>query len=204
MPTLTLPDFAPDRPATEAHRALLAADRATDQARHCAVLWFGEILRRGLFRELGYSSMPQYAKTALGFSASKTTDFMTLARKLDALPAVRASLAAGRIGYTKAREVVKVATPRTDAGWDEAARTESRAALTSRVRQVKARAQRRKTRQLDLVPPAGCLGEKAPAASAVRGDVLDDVGHLQAKAEADRALLQPLPSGFVEAWLGRH
>lgn len=152
MATLSLPDFVADRPAPEAHAALLAADRAADQARHCAVLWFGEILRRGLHRDLGYASMPQYAKVALGFSASKTTDFMTLARKLEALPAVRASLAAGRIGYTKAREVVKVATPSTDASWDEAARTRSREELAQRVRAVQAKAKRRTSAQLELAP----------------------------------------------------
>ena len=151
-PPSSLPDFVADRPAPEAHAALLAADRAADCARHCAVLWFGEILNRGLHRDLGYASMPQYAKVALGFSASKTTDFMTLARKLEALPAVRASLAAGRIGYTKAREVVKVATPSTDASWDEAARTRSREELAQRVRAVQAKAKRRKSAQLDLTP----------------------------------------------------
>ena len=154
MATLSLPDFVPDRPAREAHAALVAADAAADRARHCAVLWFGEILRRGLHRDLGYGSMPQYAKAALGFSASKTTDFMTLARKLEALPAVRASLAAGRIGYTKAREVVKVATPNTDESWDEAARTRSRQELVQRVQAVQAKAKRRKSAQLEMTPAA--------------------------------------------------
>ena len=150
MAALELPDFVANRPAREAHRALLAADRAADQARHCAVLWFGEILQRRLYRELGYGSMPQYAKAALGFSASKTTDFMTLARRLETLPAVRASLAAGEIGYTKAREVVKVASARTDAKWAEAARTRSRQELARRVRAVQAKAKRRKSGQLEL------------------------------------------------------
>ncbi len=152
MATLELPDFVPDRPAREAHRSLLAADRAADQARHCAVLWFGEILRRGLYRELGYGSMPQYAKVALGFSASKATDFMVLARKLDALPAVRAGLASGEIGYTKAREVVKVATAKTDVQWAEAARSRSRVELAHRVKTVQAKAKRRASAQLELAP----------------------------------------------------
>lgn len=152
MATLELLDFVADRPASDAHAALLAADRAADRARHCAVLWFGEILRRGLFRELGYGSMAQYAKVALGFSSSKTTDFMTLARKLEALPAVRASLAAGEIGYTKAREVVRVATARTDAQWAEAARVRSRADLVQRVKTVQAKAKRRASAQLELAP----------------------------------------------------
>ncbi|MFO7610519.1 MAG: DUF222 domain-containing protein, partial [Candidatus Krumholzibacteriia bacterium] len=152
MATLELPDFVADRPAREVHRALLAADAAADRARHCAVLWFGEVLRRGLYRDLGYGSMPQYAKTALGFSSSKTTDFMTLAQKLDALPAVRAELAAGHIGYTQAREVVKVATPVTDEHWAAEARTRTRQDLAQRVKVVQAKAKRRRSAQLELGP----------------------------------------------------
>ena len=45
--------------------------------------------------------------------------------------------------------------------WEEAARTRSRAELAQRVRQVKARAKRRKTGQLDLVPPAARVEEEA-------------------------------------------
>ena len=164
MATLVVPDFAADRSALEAHAALVAADRAAEAARHGAVLWFGEILRRGLYRDLGYGSMPQYAKVALGFSASKTTDYMTLAQKLEALPAVRAELAAGRIGYTKAREVVKVATPRTDPQWAEAARTQSRDELAQRVRTVQAKAKKRASAQLELTPTE-------PAVEALARDV---------------------------------
>ncbi len=180
MAVLTVPDFVADRPAPEAHAALLAADAAADCARHCAVLWFGEILRRGLHRDLGYASMPQYAKVALGFSASKTTDFMTLAQKLEALPVVRASLAAGRIGYTKAREVVKVATPHTDADWDEAARTRSREELTQRVKAVQAKAKRRASAQLELTPTA-------PEVEALAREVPVRVG-LRVHAGAARAV----------------
>ncbi|MFO7609808.1 MAG: hypothetical protein R6X35_11555 [Candidatus Krumholzibacteriia bacterium] len=44
--------FAPGRPAREADAAMKSASRAEAAARQCAVLWFGEILARGLFREL--------------------------------------------------------------------------------------------------------------------------------------------------------
>ncbi len=132
--------FAPGRPAREADHALKSASTAETAARQCAVLWFGEILARGLFRELGYSSMPQYARVELGFSETRISDFMRLARKLDQLPAVKTALP--EIGYTKAREIVAVASPQTEAAWVEAARSGTREQLTAKIKRVKAQARR--------------------------------------------------------------
>ncbi len=104
-----LPEFHPDSTADEAHLALTKSVKIVDQAQHCAVLWFAEIYKRLLFRDLGFSSMNQYATEKLGFSRSRTGDFMMLAKRLDELPAVKEELAAGRLGYTVAREIVPVA-----------------------------------------------------------------------------------------------
>jgi hypothetical protein len=114
MPAAT---FVAGQPAARADRCLRQSLAAMDHARQCAVLWFAEIMRRELYRELGYSSIYQYASEALGFSRSRCGDFIQLARKLDALPAVREAVVAGRVGYTKAREIVKVATPATERRW---------------------------------------------------------------------------------------
>ena len=135
-----LTDFVPGRPAAEADSALKSAIRTEEKARKCAVLWFGEILARRLYRELGYSSMPQYARRGLGFSETRTGDFMRLSRKLESLPAVKAALP--EIGYTKAREIITVASPRTEKGWVEAARTSSRRELAQQVKQVKRKARK--------------------------------------------------------------
>ena len=132
--------FAPGLSAKAADRALKEASAAEDQARKCAVLWFGEILRRGLFRELGYSSMPQYARRELAYSETRIGDFMRLVRKLEQLPAVKAALP--EIGYTKAREIVRVASPRTEARWVDEARTKTRSELVAKVKRVKARSRR--------------------------------------------------------------
>ncbi len=132
-----LTSYAPGRSAREADAALKAAALAESSARKCAVLWFGEMLARGLYRALGYSSMQQYARIELGFSETRISDFMRLARKLDALPAVKAALP--EIGYSKAREIVEVATPRTEHTWLEAAQTSTRAELRTRVKRAKAR-----------------------------------------------------------------
>ena len=109
---MNLPDFAPGRNARHVHQALKQSVEILDRAQHCAVLWFGEILVRKLYRELGYSSIYQYASEELGFSTTRTGDFKRLSEKLSGLPAISAKVESGELGYTKAREIVKVADPK--------------------------------------------------------------------------------------------
>jgi len=63
-----------------------------------AVLLFGEILRRKLYRDLGYSSIQAYAAESLGFAPSKTSQFVRLAGALEELPRLRQSVASGELG----------------------------------------------------------------------------------------------------------
>jgi hypothetical protein len=114
--------FISNQPAAKVHSSLRSSLKAMNQAHKCAVLWFAEIMRRHLYRELGYSSINQYAMKGLGFSKTRTGDFIRLGKQLDQLPAVREALTSGELGYTKAREIVTVATPETQDGWIEAAR----------------------------------------------------------------------------------
>ncbi len=76
-----LPEFRPGLGVDHAHLALQKCIAIQDQARHCAVLWFGEIMRRELYLKLGYSTMRAYALDALGFSATRAGDFIRLAKK---------------------------------------------------------------------------------------------------------------------------
>jgi hypothetical protein len=66
--SLTLPAFAPDRPAADVDAALRQALHACDRARECAVLWFAAVQRRALHRALGFASLQLYATRALGFT----------------------------------------------------------------------------------------------------------------------------------------
>jgi hypothetical protein len=129
--------------AAAADSALKSAVREMDDARHRAVLWFSDIMNRRLYRMLGYSNMAQYATAELKFSKTRTGDFMRLARKLEELPAVKKSLVAGDLGYTKVVEIIKVATPATQDTWvAEAART-GRRELAKKVKLVREKARRR-------------------------------------------------------------
>jgi 5-methylcytosine-specific restriction endonuclease McrA len=137
--------YHPHLPAAEVHASLRRSLEELRAAERNAVLWFAEILSRKLYRELGYGSIQQYAAVALGFSRSKTAQFLRLVRALEALPVLRASLEKGEVSWTKAREVVKVATPRTEAAWVKEARASSRRQLEKRVATARGRAKAART-----------------------------------------------------------
>jgi len=172
--------YASDRSAAEVHRALRSSLSALDEAHQCAVLWFGEVMRRRLYRDLGYSSINQYALTELGFSRSRTGDFICLARRLDDLPAVRKAVASGELGYTKAREIVAVATPATEKRWLAVAQG-TRRELIREVKRVK-RAAKSDPAQGELMPSAATV--VAPRELPVRFQV-----ELNPEQEARRAAL---------------
>lgn len=146
-----IPDYQTNCPADEADRRLKQAVGAFEKAEHAVVLWFGEILRRGLFRELGYSSIYQYAAVELKWSSTRTGDFMRLARKLEDLPAVKEAVTSGELGYTKAREIIKVATSKTEKNWVEEAKSSTRNELAKKVGRVRAKARQRSTGQRELL-----------------------------------------------------
>ena len=98
-------EFRSGQPTRVAHQSLKAAIRTMEKAQNCAVLWFAEIMRRSLYRDLGYSSINQYGQQELG--------------------------------YTKAREVVKVADKRNQKQWLEVAQNKSRRELEVEVKRAK-------------------------------------------------------------------
>lgn len=152
---MNIPEFRSGQSAQRADQALKQSVAVMDRAQHCAVLWFAEVLQRRLFTELGYGSMYQYAAEELGFSATKTGDFKRLAEKLETLPGVAAKVKTGELGYTKAREIVKVADPANEDEWLAVAAKQTRRELEATVKHAKkVAAQKRKTNpaQTELVP----------------------------------------------------
>ncbi len=158
--------FEPHKTARFADSALKKSVGAMEQAQQCAVLWFGEIMRRKLYRKLGHSSINQYAHVELKFSKTRTGDFVQLARKLEQLPVVRELVENGELGYTKAREIVKVATPETEEGWVAAAQSSSRRELERKVGVARQRA-KSNPGQPELLPATNEL-KVPPAAPPVR------------------------------------
>jgi len=129
-----------------AHQDLVRALERLRSAERSAVILFAEILRRGWFRSLGHATMELYAREALGLSIAKTRQFLRLARALEELPATRKALAEGTLPWTKARTLVAVATPRTEARWvGEAVACTSRE-LEAKVAQARVRGRRERDR----------------------------------------------------------
>jgi hypothetical protein len=132
--------FNPGLPARDVDARLRAALEDLQTAQRSAVLWFADVLNRSLYRELGYSSIHAYAAEALCFSRARTFYFLKLCRSLDALPALRESVASGALPWTKAVEVARIATPKTEGARIEAAQRVGRRDLARTVARAKARA----------------------------------------------------------------
>jgi hypothetical protein len=140
MPAFTLPVYEAGQSAARVDEALRQALAVRDRAQECAVLWFAEVQRRGLFRELGYASLHLYATQALGFSENRTWQFKRLADDLDRLPLLREAVTVGELGWTKAQQVARVATAETQAAWVAQAKTQGRRELEREVQAARKRA----------------------------------------------------------------
>lgn len=138
MSSLSLPPYAADQPAARVDTCLREALAACDRARQCAVLWFAEVQRRALYRDLGHASLQLYATQALGFSDNRFRQFKRLADDLERLPALRDAVAAGELGWTKAQQVARVASPATQSAWVARAKTAGRRELAQEVRAASA------------------------------------------------------------------
>ncbi len=184
-------------PAEEVDAALRRALTELQRAERNAVLWFAEIAKRKLFRNLGYSSIHQYATAALGFSANRTYRFLRLAADLERLPRLRAAVVAGEIGWTKAREVVKVASAKTEERWIGAAKASSRRELEEKI----ARERRHRAAMRRTDPAQAVLGASSPSASAVTGTMAQAAAGAFSKntasPESDVDLVDDSPTSVV-------
>jgi len=149
--TLSLPVFTAGRPAAQVDASLRQALKACDRAQECVVLWFAEVQRRGLYRELGHASLQLYATEALGFTDNRYWQLKRLADDLDRLPTLREAVEAGDVGWTKAQQVARVATVATQASWVAKAATCGRRELAAAVKA--ARKKPAETGQLALGGP---------------------------------------------------
>ena len=155
-------EFTPGQSADVVHSSLKTAVRAMEKAQQNAVLWFGEVLDRKLYQELGYSSMNQYAEQELGFSKTKASDFMGICRKLKSLPKIEEGLRTGELGYTTVRVITQVADPENEAAWVHEAKTKPRCQVERQVKKAKKRAAEKPRQQLSLMPDPEAVPEASP------------------------------------------
>jgi hypothetical protein len=162
------------------------------------------VLARKLYQELGYASMELYAAEALGFSPNRTSQFLKLARDLDRLPPLKEAVAQGRLEWTKAQQVGRIASPRTAERWVEAAEKSSRRELAQKVKAAKLAQERRRSGQQELELAGAAEAEPLPAprvAVKLSFDSLD-AAQLEAMIEAaKKAGLVPATATREEAIL---
>ncbi len=158
-------EFRANLPAATVHEALRGAIDEHDRSEQNVVLWFGEMVRRKLYLRLGYATIHHYAGEALGFSRNRTYRFLRLVESLERLPRLKHELGAGRIGWTVAREIAKVAGPGNEERWIALAMRQGRREIerTARKAKLERRARlNRNPRQVTLSP--GCEGSAAAGA----------------------------------------
>jgi hypothetical protein len=124
--------------ASKIHQQLLSVLSELTHVEKQAVLLFAEILERRLFRELGYSSMRQYAREALGFSDSHFFQFQRLAKSLKILPKVKDAVTEGEITWTDARTLARVAKPESQREWIDLAKKTTSRELERQVKSARA------------------------------------------------------------------
>jgi hypothetical protein len=105
-----------------AHEALLrlAQERAgLDFEEGC---WLLAALRAATHLRLGYGSFHEYAERLLGYGPRVTQEKLRVAQALEELPEMARELEAGRVSFSAARELSRVATTSTEREWLDAAR----------------------------------------------------------------------------------
>jgi len=148
--------------ASTLHQNLLAALSELARVEKRAVLLFAEIAEGRLYRELGYSSMLQYARVGLQFSDAKFYQFQRIGNSFTTLPEVKSALASGELAWTKARVVASVAKPETQKAWIEEAKKSGRRELENKVKAARSSEER---------PPASDLFSEERSAPAARREV---------------------------------
>ena len=104
---------------------LVDARRTQRGAEHRIAVLLAQMADGALYRALGYASVEQYATGRLELTTRMTRDFVRIGRAIAELPVLNAALAEGTVDWTKAREVVRVATPATESAWTERAKTQT-------------------------------------------------------------------------------
>ena len=138
--------------AKKAHEKLLNLLEKMRNYEQSALLVFSEIMHQKLYEKLGYSSMHNYATEALKIPRSTAFHYINLSKKLETLPETRKAVASGELGWTKAKEVAKVATPKSEARWVAEAKKSSRRDFAIKAKQARQTAKDESKQQPDLIP----------------------------------------------------
>jgi hypothetical protein len=126
-----------EAPDAEARLAELA--RSGAPLRRVLAALAGRLVATSAWDRLGYVRLRDYARERLGLSARQVQDLAHVDRELQRLPRIEAAFVAGRVTWTKARLLCRVAAPENEGPWLEVAQRLTARALAREVRAVDAR-----------------------------------------------------------------
>jgi hypothetical protein len=123
-------------PAKEVDRRLVALAHVHRRIESVLCFYLEEVERRRLYLKYGFASTVDYARERLGFEDRKTRSLLRMAERFEELPRLKKAFRLGDIPWTKAREVVKVATPKTEKAWLGKCKSMSNRQLEQEVRRT--------------------------------------------------------------------
>ena len=114
----------------------------TNDAKQCARdYWLGrcvmDISERRLWEEAQFASLANYMEVRLGWDPHTTAERVRTARALEELPLMAQALREGKLRWTAAREMSRIALPGTEADWIAWARGKTTHAITFAVKSRK-------------------------------------------------------------------
>src|SRR5262249_38087477 len=109
--------LTPSAEALAAHHELVAAVRDSRLAEHRAAKLLARVADQAWHNELGYSTIRDSAEAELQLAPRQTRPLLQLGRALPGLPLLDQALSEGRLGWTKARELLRVARADNEAAW---------------------------------------------------------------------------------------
>ena len=112
-----MPLTAPSDHVLAIHHELVAVCRARRQAEHRLAVLLLEVHTGRLHEQLGHASVLDYAEHALQLGRRQARALLHIGRMLPSLPRVDRIFAEGHLGWTKVREVVRVAAQDTEEAW---------------------------------------------------------------------------------------
>ncbi len=131
--------------AEEADRRLGAANRAGDLGARVVSFYLVELADTGGYQEFGFRSVVDYAADRFGIRPSTTREYIATGRALLDLPLIDEAVCDGRLFWSQARLLARIATPETEAAWLQWATERT-------IRQIEAQIRNRDKGQLPTDP----------------------------------------------------
>ena len=115
--------YEPELAAIELDRVLAQLLETRRRAEWLLCRYLADIAEGRRFREIGYySDILHYARDRLGLSVKSTRERLRIGRALRALPRIEHAFVAGRLSYSRVRELTRVAKAGDEEHWLELGR----------------------------------------------------------------------------------